>query len=112
MQDGQQGVECVTVNLLSVDGAQQDLRLPRSASLGDLQKQLCSAFRKPFPCRQAGLVLGGRAYTDFLDKPLVAAKEGESVSVVFSATTDMTFIDRCWPRMTKATTFEEDMREP
>ena len=110
MQDGQQA-ECVTVRLLSVDGAQQDLSLPRSASLGELQKQLCRAFRKPFPIRQAGLVLGDRAYNDFLDKPLAAVKEGESVSVVFSVTTDMTFIDRCWPR-TKVTTCEEDMREP
>ena len=110
MQDGQQA-ECVTVRLLSVDGAQQDLSLPRSASLGELQKQLCRAFRKPFPIRQAGLIIGGVAYNDFLDKPLAAVKESESISVVFSITTDMTFIGRCWPRM-KVKTFEEDMREP
>ena len=104
-------MDCVTVKLVSIDGAHQALTLPKSATLGDLQKQLCCAFSKPFPIRQAGLIVGGIAYNDVLDNPLVAAEEGQSVSVLFSVTTNMFFIDRCWPRMTKAKTFEEDMRE-
>ena len=111
MQHCQPQMDCVTVKLVSIDGAQQALTLPKSATLGDLQKQLCCAFSKPFPVLQAGLIVGGIAYTGFLDKPLAAAEEGQSVSVLFSVTTNMFFIDRCWPRMTKATTFEEDMRE-
>ena len=111
MQHCQPPNDRVTVKLVSTDGAQQALQLPKSATLGDLQKHLCCAFSKPFPVRQAGLIVGGIAYTDFLDKPLAAAEEGQSVSILFSVTTNMFFIDRCWPRMTKATTFEEDMRE-
>ena len=112
MQPGQQEADCVTVQFCAIDGAQQSLRCPRDASLGALQKRLCAAFRKPFPIRQAGLVLGGQAYHDFLDKPLANAEEGQSVTILFSVTTNMFYIDQCWPRLTKATTFEEDMREP
>ena len=111
MQHCQPQMDCVTVKLVSIDGAQQALTFPRSATLGDLQKQLCCAFSKPFPIRQAGLVLGGRAYHDSRDKPLAAAEEGQSVTILFSVTTNMFYIDQCWPRLPKATTFEEDMRE-
>ena len=107
-----QGADCVTVQLCSINGVQQALRFSRNASLGEMQKKLCSTFSQQFPIRQATLVVDGRAYNDFLDKPLAAAKENESVSVLFSATTNMFHIDRCWPRMTKAKTFEEDMSEP
>ena len=112
MQHGKEEADCVTVTLVSIDGAQHALNLPKGATLGVLQKRLCSAFAKPFPIRQAALIVGDTAYNEFLDKPLANAEDGQSITILFSVATNMFWVDRCWPRMTKATTFEEDMREP
>ena len=82
----------------------------RGVRLGDMQRQLCSAFSKHFPFSQVGVVVGERVFADFLGRALLQVADNEKVEVVWTRTADMTHIDVCFrgPR----TSFEEDMREP
>ena len=95
---------------MSLQGYGVTLVLDRDIRLGDMQRQLCSAFSKHFPFSQVGVVIGERVFVDFLERPLLHVADKEKVDVVWTRTTDMTHIDVCFrgPRPS----FEEDMREP
>ena len=98
----------MTVRITSLAGQQQTLVLERGMRLGEMQKQLCAAFLRRFPMTQAGLVVGDRAFSEFSDRPLLEVGDGEGIEVVFSLTTDMTFVDQCFRGRP---TFQQDMQE-
>ena len=111
MAGGPKQSEPVTVRITSLAGQQQTLVFERGMRLGQMQKQLCAAFSRRFPMTQAGLVVGGRAFSEFSDRPLLEVGEsngGNGIEVVFSLTTDMTFIDQCFRGRPS---FKEDMEE-
>lgn len=82
----------------------------RQQQTGDLQKGLCAAFSKFYPFVECGLVLGGATvYLDFIDRPLLQISEGQTIEVIFTRTTDMRHVDKCF-RGPK-TSFEDDMRD-
>jgi len=107
MAGGPKQSEPVTVRITSLAGQQQTLVFERGMRLGQMQKQLCAAFSRRFPMTQAGLVVGGRAFSEFSDRPLLEAGS-DGIEVVFSLTTDMTFIDQCFRGRPS---FQEDMEE-
>ena len=98
----------MTVRITSLAGQQQTLAFDRGVRLGEMQKQLCAEFSRRFPLTQAGLVVGGRAFSEFGDRPLLEADDGVGIEVLFSLATDMTFVDR---RFRGRPTFQQDMQE-
>ena len=109
------GVEdVVTATYHSLDGRSVSLTFKRNETLGGMQRALCAAFSKSFPKMRAGLLTGDRlSYDDFRARPLLCVKDGDGswdFSVVFAITTDMRLVDKCFPRLAKATSFEEDMQ--
>ena len=60
------------------------LRCQRHATLRSLQGPLCSAFCKNYPYNAANLIIGGQAFSDFDDVPLLIAADYDCASVVFA----------------------------
>ena len=81
-------------------------------STGDMQHQLCSAFGKNYPMTECALIVDGRLFLDYFDRPLVRfdAAEGKTIEAIFMRQTDMRHIDLCFRRGPKPS-FEEEMRE-
>ena len=99
----------VSARYISLQGQQQTLSFPRGVALSDMQKALCSAFSKPYPKTEAGLVVNETLFFDeFSDRPLIQAAEGKDIQIVFSTQTDMRHVDACFRGKPS---FEEDMRE-
>ena len=73
-----------------------------------MQKSLTRAFGKQCPLIACGLVVGDHTYDEFVNKPLVNAAEGDRIGVVFSITTNILHVDRCFKLA--ETTFEEAMQ--
>ena len=53
MAGGPRQSDYVTAQYVTLPGQQQTLKFPRGASLGDMQKDLCSAFGKYYPFIEA-----------------------------------------------------------
>jgi hypothetical protein len=100
----------VTARYVSLYGQYHTMSFPRGVALSDMQKALCSAFSKPYPKTEAGLVVNETLVFDaFSDRPLIHAAEGKDIRIIFATQTDMRHVDACFrgPRPS----FEEDMRE-
>ena len=85
----------VKVNLksaLSGDDVHQT-RICKDWSLRDVQAKICRLFGKSFPATKAALVIHGKRYTSFLDRPFTRCEPGCDVQVVFCATNDPYFLD-------------------
>ena len=95
---------------MSLQGQQQPLVFERGVRLGDMQRQLCSAFAKRYPLSQVGMIIGERAFVEFLERPLLHVTDGDAIEVVFTRVTDMKHVDLCFRGQRRS--FEEDMREP
>ena len=80
----------------------------RRTKRSDMQKALCSAFSKPYPKTEAGLVVNETLFFDACsDRPLIHAAECKDIRIIFATQTDMRHVDACFrgPRPS----FEEDM---
>ena len=85
-------------------------RLQKQRQSGDMQMDLCAAFRRFYPFVECGLIVNETTvYLDFIDRPLLQILDGQTIEVIFTRATDMRHVDRCF-RGPKAS-FEEDMRE-
>ena len=85
----------VKVNLksaLSGDDVHQT-RICKDWRLRDVQAKICRLFGKSFPATKAALVINGKRYTSFLDRPFTQCEPGSGVQVMFSATNDPYFYD-------------------
>ena len=109
MAGGPRKSEPVTARFTSLAGQQHTLAFDRGVRLAAMQKQLCTAFSRRFPMTQAALVVKGSVISEFSDRPLLEADDGEEVEGVFSLATDMTFVDRCFRG--GRPTFQQDMQE-
>ena len=94
----------------SADGVEKVLSFERRTTLADMQRQLCSSFRKNFPAIEVGLLCGDRTWDEFLQQPLLKLQEGQRISVVFYPTTNPHHYDRA-DRLRGKKTLEEEMRE-
>ena len=103
-------VDEVRATYMSLQGQQQPLVFERGVRLGDMQRQLCSAFAKRYPLSQVGVIVGERAFVEFLERPLLHVTDGNAIEVVFTRFTDMKHVDLCFRGQRRS--FEEDMREP
>ena len=74
----------VCVTFVSMEGSTCVLRCQRHATLRSLQRPLCSAFCKNYPYNAANLIIGGQAFSDFNDVPLLTAADYDCASVVFA----------------------------
>ena len=100
----------VSARYISLQGQHHVLSFPRGVALSDMQKALCSAFSKPYPKTEAGLVVNETlVFDESSDRPLIHAAEGKDIQIIFTTQTDMKHVDACFrgPRPS----FEEDMRE-
>ena len=61
-------------------------------SLRDVQGAICRLFGKSFPAAKASLVIDGKLYKSFMDKPFALCEPGADVQVIFSATNDPYFL--------------------
>ena len=68
-------------------------RICKDWSLRDVQAKICRLFGKSFPATKAALVINGKRYTSFLDRPFTRCEFGCDVQVLFSATNDLYFHD-------------------
>ena len=74
----------ICVTFVSMEGATCVLRCQRHATLRSLQRPLCSAFCKNYPYDAANLIVGGQAFSDFDDVPLLTASDYDCANVVFT----------------------------
>ena len=77
----------------SCDTGIEGFAVSASTRLGDIQKQLCSVFQKPFPKMAVSLVAHGRVWDDFDSRPFEDASVGEVYTAVFEVTTQMQHFD-------------------
>ena len=66
----------------------QDFRefvIDTSASLGDIQKDLCVMYGQRFPKKAATLVIGDERFDEFMQKPFDRCRDGAVVTVHFDA---------------------------
>ena len=85
----------VKVNLksaLSGDDVHQT-RICKDWSLRNVQAKICRLFGKNFPATKAAVIINGKRYTSFLDRPFTRCDPGCDVQVVFRATNDPYFFD-------------------
>ena len=95
MKRGARPRRFVKVNLksaLSGDDA-HPARICKDWSLRDVQAKICRLFDKIFPATKAALIINGKNYTSFLDRPFTRCEPGCDVQVVFRATNDPYFYD-------------------
>ena len=98
----------VSARYISLQGEHQTLSFPRGVALSDMQRALCSAFSKPYPKTEAGLVVNETlVFDESSSRPLIHAAEGKDIQIIFATQTDMKHVDACFrgPRPS----FEEDM---
>ena len=102
----------VTVHFIALGGLQRTLQFEQSTtSLGEMQRQLCTMFGKSWPRTQVGLLVGGVAFDEFMQQPLLhLQRDGEQVTAVFSIARDLKYLDLCF-RNKGRRTFEEDMAD-
>lgn len=88
----------LTVEFEDLDAGTSVTRLlENSVTLRELQRDLRSAFGKPFPKMQANLVIGDRVFDGFIDTPFSDMLEENGVievTVCFCRTTDPFFYDQ------------------
>ena len=100
----------VSARYISLQGQHHVLSFPRGVALSDMQKSLCSAFSKPYPKTEAGLVVNETmVFDESSSRPLIHAAEGKDIQIIFATQTDMRHVDACFRRPKPS--FEEDMRE-
>ena len=105
-----QKTEYVSARFRTLSGQERTLIFPRDATLSQMQKELCWAFSKYYPCVEVGLILNDKTlFQDMIDRPLLHIAEGTAIEVIFTQQTDMRHIDRCFRGRPS---FEEDMQEP
>ena len=68
-------------------------RICKDWSLRNVQAKICRLFGKSFPATMAALIINGKRYTSFLDRPFTRCDPGCDVQVVFRATNDPYFFD-------------------
>ena len=56
-----------------------------------MQAKICRLFRKSFPATEAALIINGKNYNSFMNKPFTRCDPGCDVQVVFRATNDPYF---------------------
>ena len=111
----------------SRDTGIQGFAVSASTRLGDIQKQLCSVFQKPFPKMAVSLNAHGRFWKDFDFRPVEEASAGAVYTAVFEITTQMQHFDAqrkaqmislCLPngslfrlRVKQTTTYEQLLEE-
>ena len=78
----------------SRDTGIQGFAVSASTRLGDIQKQLCSVFQKPFPKMAVSLNAHGRCFEDFDSRPFEEASAGAVYTAVFEITTQMQHLDQ------------------
>ena len=76
---------------------------PRSVTLRDLQRPLCSLYRQRFPATMAAVTVEGRHYDSFNDSPFAVCGEGATVEIIFKPTDDPFFYDQADRRAAKRT---------
>ena len=102
----------VAAQYVTLHGQQATLSFARSASLGDMQRDLCAAFAKYWPTVEVGLIIDETTLcVDMIDKPLLNMSEGKTnmIGVIFTRATDLRGLDQCFRG--RRSSFEEDMRE-
>ena len=83
----------VDVLNISGDTGIEGLGVSPHTRLGDIQRQLCGVFQKPFPKMAVSLVAHGRVWDDFDSRPFEDASVGEVYTAVFEVTTQMQHFD-------------------
>ena len=68
-------------------------RICKTWSLRDVQAKICRLFGKSFPATKAVLIINGKIYNSFMNKPFTRCEPGCDVQVVFCATNDPYFLD-------------------
>ena len=102
--------EYVSALFRTLSGQGRTLIFPRDATLSQMQKELCWAFSKYYPCVEAGLILNDKTlFQDMIDCPLLHVTEGMAIEAIFTQQTDISHLDKCFRGQPS---FEEDMREP
>ena len=69
------------------------VRVCKDWSLRDVQAKICRLFGKSFPATKAALIINGKRYTSFLDRPFTRCESGCDVQVLFSPTNGPFFFD-------------------
>ena len=95
MKRGARPRRFVKVNLKSALSGDDShpARICKDWSLRDVQAKICRLFGKNFPATKAALVIHGKRYTSFLDRPFTRCEPGCDVQVLFSPTNDPFFFD-------------------
>ena len=101
--------QLVNIVLSTIGGEEHVLVCDKSASLGDVQKAICMQFGQAFPKRAATLVVNGRQYDEFIQKPFLHYEESTVVNAVFDNTRDPFFYDLRDRRRGSKMTLEEEM---
>lgn len=97
----------INIVLITMGGEQHDFVCDKSASLGEVQKDICKLFCLPFPSTSAELAVNGRHFHEFIQKPFHRCKENMSVNVVFDHTRNPFFYDLADRKGSKMTLEEE-----
>ena len=79
--------DMLTLSFITIGGAGVELSFDRQASLRDMQRTLCKAWRKAFPTCSAALLTQTRAYSELTVHPLLDLKTGDEVTVHFDVQT-------------------------
>ena len=90
------------------EGERERDTLQKQRQPGDMQMDLCAAFRRYYPFVACGLIVDeATVCVDFIDRPLLQIADGQTIEVTFARATDMRHLDKCFrgPR----TSFEDDM---
>jgi hypothetical protein len=96
------------VILFQCDGDVRPLSVRREATLRDVQKQLCTMFRRPFPKTKCLLDVAGVRYEDFVERPFEdIVVDFTSCRIYFEPTDDPHFYDLEDRKSSKLTLHEE-----
>ena len=92
---------------LQFEGDERRIAVRREATLREVQKQICSVYRQPFPKNKCVLVVDGVRYEDFIEKPFEDVPELALCTVQFHVTDDPYFYDFMDRKGSKLTLGEE-----
>ena len=97
------------VILFQCEGDVRPLSVRREATLRDVQKQLCTMFRRPFPKTKCLLDVAGVQYEDFIEKPFEVCVDFTPCRIYFEPTDDPYFYDLVDRRSTSKLTLHEEL---
>jgi hypothetical protein len=99
------------VILFQCEGDVRPLSVYREATLRDVQKQLCTMFRRPFPKTKCLLNVAGVRYEDFTERPFEdLVVDFTPCRIYFEPTDDPYFYDLEDRRSTSKLTLHEELK--